>query len=127
MKRLLLLVPLLFHSNALASEQPWPDTGSEVYVSASFKGLGPVSVSGASMKYDMPACKQLTVKKADPRKQRWTTTDPVGGNETLAGPWESRMHKSEAECQDHYKAGGEPDVQRSGAVFTIRQPAEKGK
>ena len=127
MKPLLLVIPLLLSPLTFASDQAWPSKGEKVYVSASFKGLeGKSPVPGASMKYDMPACKELTVTKADAKKQRWTLEDLLGSKETLEGPWESRMHKSETECQSHYSTAGEPDVQRSGMVFRIR-PKDDGK
>src|SRR5262245_46383882 len=107
MKRLVPVVTVLFLPCSFASDGAWPAKGDQIYVSASFKGLeGKSPVAGANMKYDMPPCKQLTVTKADAKKQHWTTKDLVGGQETLEGPWESRMHKSEAECKDHYAAAG---------------------
>ena len=114
----LVLVPM-----ALASEQVWPSKGDTVYISASFKGLVAASpVAGTKMAYDMPPCAALLITKANPKKLRWTTKDPMGGTEELEGPWLPRMHKAKSECQAQHTTDGEPIVLRDRDAFKMVPP-----
>jgi hypothetical protein len=118
---------LFFVPLAVASEDAWPHKGDTVYISASFKKLNAASpVAGARMQYDMPACAKVEVVKADVKKSRWVTRDPIGGTERLEGAWLPRMHKTKAECDAQLSADGEPSVERSGETFKI-VPAEAKK
>ncbi|HEU4402075.1 MAG TPA: hypothetical protein VFT43_08215 [Candidatus Polarisedimenticolia bacterium] len=120
MRRSVALMPLLILFPALAADRPWPAKGDSVYVAASLKGIqNPRLVSGASLKYDMPACARLTVTKADPKKLAWVVADPLGNNERLEGAWTAWMFKTEAECKTQTSARGEPRVTQSGATYQI--------
>jgi hypothetical protein len=103
-----------------AADASWPSKGDAVFICASFKGIQhPKLVSGASMKYDMPPCKQLTVTKANAKKLSWVVKDPLGNEERLEGEWGPWMFKTEEECKSQSAAGGEPKVVKSGMTFTI--------
>ena len=119
--RMSVVVPVFFLvAMAFASEQPWPAKGDTVYISASFKKLSaPSPVGGAQMQYDMPACAEVVIVKANPKKSLWVTKDPVGGTEQLEGAWTPRMHKSKSECEAQFSSDGEPSVSRSGNTFKI--------
>ena len=109
-----------------AAEPSWPSKGDAVFISASFKGIQhPKLVSGASMRYDMPPCKQLTVTKANAKKLSWVVKDPLGNEERLEGQWVPWMFKTEEECKSQSAARGEPKVVKSGMTFTIA-PGDAG-
>ena len=113
-------IVLLALATLAAAEAPWPSKGDAVFIAASFKSIQhPKLVSGASMKYDMPPCKQLTVKKADPKKLVWVVTDPLGNDERLEGEWGPWMFKTEEECKSQSAARGEPKIVKSGMTFKI--------
>jgi len=113
-----LVLPVL--SIVFAAEQPWPAKGDTVYVSAAFKKVSaPSPVAGTKMEYDVPPCAALVVTKADPKKDRWVTKDPVGGSEQLEGSWLPRMHKTKPECEERYATAGEPNIAQSGGAYKI--------
>jgi hypothetical protein len=103
-----------------ADEKPI-DEGDMVYIAVKFMHIEhPMPVSGARMVYDMPACKALTVRKADAANKKWTVEDPLGNQEQLEGAWAPLLFKTEAECQDYVKSHGAREVSRSGKVFPIK-------
>jgi len=111
----LFLVPI-----AHASDQAWPATGDRIFIAASFKKLSaPSPVGGAQMQYDMPPCTELVIAKANSKKSRWATKDPLGGTQQLEGAWTARMHKTKSECEAQLSSDGEPSVTRSGNSFKI--------
>ena len=111
---------------AFASEGGWPSKGDKVYVAATFKGLTAASpVAGAHMQYDMPACAELEIVKANAKKSLWVTKDPLGGSQQLQGAWLPRMRKTKSECESQFAAVGDPKVSRSGTKFTISEPESK--
>ena len=112
-----IFVLILASSLAFASEEGWPRKGDKVYVAATFKKLV-VGVAGSYTYYDIPACAQLTIVKANVKKG-WVTEDPMGGREHLQGTWLSRIHKAELECESKFAADGDPQVSRTGNKFTI--------
>ena len=119
-------VPLLALAMLAATDGPWPSKGDAVFILASFKGIQhPKLVSGASMKYDMPPCKQLTVTKANAQKLSWVVKDPLRNEERLEGDWVPWMFKTEEECKSQSAARGEPKVAKSGMTFTIA-PGDTG-
>ena len=77
------------------------------------------------MQYDMPSCVKLQIVKANGKKLKWVTQDPVGGTEKLEGAWVGRMHKTKEACEEQMASTGEPDVVRSGGRFTIKPGKSK--
>ena len=111
---------------ASASDEGWPSKGDKVYVAATFKGLTAASpVGGAQMQYDMPACAELEIVKANAKKSQWVTKDPLGGTQQLQGAWLPRTHKTKSECESQFAAEGDPKVSRSGTKFTISETESK--
>ena len=120
MKRRASVALVLGFSLVSASDKPWPGNGDIVYLSASIKNVeNPKLVSGASMKYNMPPCKALTISKADPEKLSWVTEDPLGSSQHLEGPWSGWMHKTETECKTQFATRGEPRVGQSGTTYRL--------
>jgi len=120
------VILLLALGMVAAADASWPSKGDAVFISASFKGIQhPKLVSGASMKYDMPPCKQLTVTKANAKKLSWVVKDPLGNEERLEGEWVPWMFKTEEECKSQSAARGEPKVVKSGMTFAIA-PGDSG-
>ncbi len=108
-------------SMAFASDDTWPSKGDTVFIAASFKKLtAPSPVGGATMQYNMPPCAKLEIGKANLKKLKWVTKDPVGGTERLEGGWVARMHKNKEACEAQMSSDGEPSVVQSGARFKIK-------
>lgn len=117
---------LLVVTITIASEEVWPIKDDTVYIASSFKKLvAPSLIGGAQVQYDMPPCAKLQIVKANQKKFKWVTKDPLGGNEKLEGAWDSRMHKSKEACEAQMSSEGEPKVIRSGEIFKIDQNKSK--
>ncbi len=111
----LALVPV-----TVPAQQAWPDKGDTVFISASFNKLdGSFPGAGMKIQYDIPACAEFTIIKADPKKSAWVTKDALNGRQRLQGAWLPRFHKDKPACQAFLSSAGEPGVTRTGDQFRI--------
>ncbi|HXH27762.1 MAG TPA: hypothetical protein VNL37_01885 [Candidatus Polarisedimenticolia bacterium] len=122
------VILLLGLSGVLAAAEEPPAAGATVYIAASLKGIEhSKTVSGARMTYDMPACKKLVVKKANPRKSVWVIEDPLGNEEHLEGAWLPWMFTTEEECNSFVSSQGEASVMKSGKTFKVAGKSAKAE
>lgn len=126
-RRVVLAALLVLATGTAAQEpEPWPEKGDFVYIAASFKSLtGPSTMPGTRTHYDMPACVKLLIVKANPKKQRWTIDDPMGGTLEISGAWTARMHRAKMECEAQLSVEGEPAMGRDRNRFTLVKGPKK--
>lgn len=104
--------------------QDWPKRGDTIYVSATlvnFK-VSPhiLGTQTGPRESKVPPCIPMTIKKAKPDKELWTTDHPpLHAGERLQGPWLPYMHKTEAECKSSLERNGEPRIVRDGWIHQI--------